>query len=373
MNFIKIVIFAIFAINLKADSSVVNLMWLDKKHQKTMSDKNVSQITQSLNKWLQCIRNGDQIVVWYNSAKYYENVKEKLEKELTTKLEKSFSREFLNKTILFKDIQIVLSERIASEVFRFLDVNVANAIQKKLRAIYSKDSKIPIYFQVDLARFIITNYQIVQKGYDHIIFSDLDVVPKNLNSILSVETKKILENYKIMFLDNSIDLEGKIINENEGGFLGFENSFMIATISNRLALAIQKFLIPVALEYAKNWKNPSGIEGCKDILEQKIYGIIPLMISYLYSMLFNDFRIVNRENVELNLGEIALKNPEKFYCLIPNDEFLYDLAIVIGKKVFNLHNFLVDSTKKFNKTGKGGFPIIPTILLKAPISNFSLK
>ncbi len=168
---------------------------------------------------------------------------------------------------------------------------------------------IPVYFRADLLRVMATVHAISLGETECFVYADLDVVPPLKEKLFNQETKERLEKYGIVVA--------------EGGHLGFENSFHMATNDQHIVEAMQLLLINLNIARADNalagnfWSPYHRKGNCK-ALEQVVYDSYPAMFKYLFHLKKYGILVVMGE-VKNNVDESVNKD------LVPYDKHVHAL------------------------------------------------
>ena len=207
--------------------------------------------------------------------------------------------------------------------------------------------RLPVYYRADLLRLIATYEDLKNKRTKYFVYADLDMRPilhldvsrseldssgalydldvkfTNNNVVESVGhgdglVKSIPYTYSVLFSPStleSLEIVGFVVRS--GGYLGFENSFHIASSANKkMMAAIKKILIDLNIERARNFLD-GRYSG--DLNPETIYTLYSLMFLYYLHSESMITLLVELDQSDITL-EIDTEDDESLWELSTQDE-----------------------------------------------------
>lgn len=296
----------------------INLIWIYNKINNTeefifpKKDRNNRDIWPHIDGWARKNPN-TSINLWYDSKFVLEEQKENTIKKID-------------------DFNSLYNAKISLRDIRELDI-VKREKDSEINIFDREDS--PVYFRVDILRFIATMETInLCENACYFVYADVDVTPQSKEELFDTKTMAKLEKIGIVFTKQ--------------GAKGYENSFHIirggknpSELTKSLKEAINISMIELNIARAKNYlkmnafdrpdslfETPELLRG-KSSLAQIIFASVKRMIQYLYHL--------------LNYGKLLSAQGEDLEKEIPEDYFGND---GVPKNVDDRMKFIEDEKLK---------------------------
>ena len=215
------------------------------------------------------------------------------------------------------------------ESIEFVHLNSLGELYKQIH----KNDMMALYFKVDLFKLCISHNSLSTNKDKYFVYTDLDIKPMNYNELFDEKTIKQLDFYNFVYAD--------------GGFSGYENSFMIMKYNDKLILALENIIKYNCRYTLSNRDN-----------DQMVFQSFKIFILYYYKIQ----GWIEHEWIE----RIIFSNRDP-YSFVRSELKILNVNLLNFEKRYDINGLIIDRKFMFCEYN------IPTKLISGPESRFGGK